>query len=116
MYLSITGVTPEGKLTKYQPFPFRGEALAHAAKYDGFVIAEPEGSPEFWIINAATRSVSIDEDLKTTKENEALDAAVITARLAEYGTPREQLANIIENGLKAEQARVAAIKLKHKKR
>lgn len=42
-------------------------------------------------------------------------AAVIAARKAEYGTVEQQLENIIENGLAAEQVRVAGIKEKYPK-
>lgn len=38
------------------------------------------------------------------------NATVIAARKAEYGSPEQQIANIIENGLEAEQTRVAQIK------
>lgn len=36
-------------------------------------------------------------------------------RVADYGTARQQIESIIENGLTFEQDRVAAIKLKHPK-
>jgi len=38
------------------------------------------------------------------------NATVIAARKAAYGSNTDQIANIIENGLEAEQARVAQIK------
>jgi hypothetical protein len=38
------------------------------------------------------------------------NAQVIATRKAEYGSPEQQIANIIENGLEAEQTRVAGIK------
>lgn len=40
----------------------------------------------------------------------------IAKRKAEYGTADEQMANIIENGLEAEQTRVQSIKDKYPKR
>ena len=39
----------------------------------------------------------------------------IEKRQAEYGSPQEQIENIIENGLAAEQTRIAAIKAKYPK-
>ena len=44
MYLSITGITPDNKLSKYQPFALEVDAVAHAHKYNGFSIVDPGGN------------------------------------------------------------------------
>ena len=52
------------------------------------------------------------ESEATTEEN---NLTVIVNRKSEYGTNTQQIENIIENGLVAEQARVQAIKDKYPK-
>ena len=47
------------------------------------------------------------ESAGTTEEN---NSVVISNRKSEYGLPEQQIENIIENGLEAEQTRVQAIK------
>ena len=59
-----------------------------------------------------------DEELETY--NDAAIARensqnIISNRMSEYGQPRDQIENIIENGLEAEQTRVQAIKDKYPK-
>ena len=48
----------------------------------------------------------------TTEES---NQTAVSNRRAEYGTPRDQIENIIENGLAAEQTRVQTIKDKYPK-
>ena len=48
----------------------------------------------------------------TTEES---NQTAVSNRRAEYGTPRDQIENIIENGLSAEQTRVQTIKDKYPK-
>ncbi len=52
------------------------------------------------------------ESEATTEEN---NLTVIVNRKSEYGTNTQQIENIIENGLEAEQTRVQAIKDKYPK-
>jgi hypothetical protein len=52
------------------------------------------------------------ESAATTEEN---NYAVIANRKSEYGSNTQQIENIIENGLEAEQTRVQAIKDKYPK-
>tara|TARA_R110000803_G_scaffold184736_1_gene247063 strand:- start:33 stop:425 length:393 start_codon:yes stop_codon:yes gene_type:complete len=65
MYLSITGVTPDNKLAKYQPFETMAEAEAHAVEYNGFAIADPGGNKEFWIVDAVAKTVTQDTASET---------------------------------------------------
>lgn len=52
----------------------------------------------------------VDEKKEKDKEKE-----VISKRKKEYGTPREQIENILENGIEAERQRVEDIKKKYPK-
>jgi len=66
MYLSITGVTPDNKLAKFQPFELAVNATAHAAQYNGFAIEDPGGNQEFWVVNMTDETVVIDTDTETS--------------------------------------------------
>jgi hypothetical protein len=60
MFLSITGVTPDNKLAKHQRFDIKADADNHAAKYNGFVVPDPGGNQEFWIVDPVLKTVTID--------------------------------------------------------
>lgn len=85
-YLSITGVTSDNKLAKYQSFELEADAIAHAVTYNGFSIADPGGNQSFWIIDMAAGTIDVntaaaDSDLNTQalarvrRERDALLAA-----------------------------------------
>ena len=60
MFISVTGVTPDNKIRKYQPFDSESEATAHAVKYDGFVAERPLGHEEYWIVDPVAKTVTRD--------------------------------------------------------
>ena len=60
MYLSITGVTDDKKLAKYQPFELEADAIAHATKYGGFSVADNGGNQEFWIVDKVKKTITQD--------------------------------------------------------
>ena len=66
MFLSITGVTVDNRLAKYQPFESEYDADAHAAKYNGFVVDDPGGMQELWTIDAAAKTVTRDVSVEQT--------------------------------------------------
>jgi len=87
MYLSITGVTPDNKLAKYQPFELEDEAIIHATKYNGFSIADPGGNQEFWVVDKAKKTITQD----TSTENSVTairNAMAEIQRLESTVTPR----------------------------
>ena len=82
-------------------------------------VLQDDGSGTYiksWSVNGLTKPT--DEQLEsynsaaTTEEN---NNTVIANRKSEYGTTEQQIENIIENGLEAEQTRVQAIKDKYPK-
>ena len=95
MYLSITGVTSNKKLAKYQPFELEADAIAHATKYGGFSVADIGGNQEFWIVDKAKKTITQDtatENSVTAKRNASieivrLESTVTSRRL------RDALAN-----------------------
>ena len=74
MYLSITGVTEDKKLAKYQPFETEAAAVAHASQYNGFCVEDIGGNQEFWIV---------DKDAKTITQDTATENSVTVKRNAQ---------------------------------
>ena len=70
MYLSITGVSQDNKLTKYQPCETEAEAIIHANEYNGWVIADPGGDHEFWIVDAVAKTITQDTTTQSTVTTE----------------------------------------------
>ena len=69
-----------------------------------------------WNIEGVSKPT--DEQLATYESSaitEESNQTAVSNRKAEYGTPRDQIENIIENGLSAEQTRVQTIKDKYPK-
>ena len=64
MYLSITGVTADNRLSKYQPFESEADADAHAAEYNGFVVDNPGGNQALWTVDASAKTVTRDADVE----------------------------------------------------
>jgi len=87
MYLSITGVTSDNKLAKFQPFELESDAVAHATKYSGFAIEDIGGNQEFWVVDKVKKTITQDtatENNVTAKRN----ASIEIARLESTVTPR----------------------------
>ena len=87
MYLSITGITPDNHVTKYQPCETEAEAITHAAKYDGFVIPDPGSSflqhGEFWTVDPVSKAVTHDvEAEEVDRANRAADQVQDNRRAA----------------------------------
>ena len=64
MFLSITGVTADNRLAKYQPFENEADADTHAAAYSGFVVEDPGGNQSLWTIDASAKTVTRDTDVE----------------------------------------------------
>lgn len=76
MFLSITGVTADNKLAKYQPFDTMVEAEDHALEYNGFAIADPGGNQKFWVVDMAAKTVVIDTSAETSATTERACSAL----------------------------------------
>ena len=73
MYLSITGVTDDKKLAKYQGFESESDAIAHATEYGGFAVEDIGGNQEFWVV---------DKEKKTIIQDTAIESSVTAKRNA----------------------------------
>jgi len=72
MYLSITGVTPDNKVSKYQECKTEAEATIHAEEYGGFVVVDPGGNQNFWIVDMVEKTVTVDtasQEVSEAKED-----------------------------------------------
>jgi len=83
------------------------------------VILINEGQGDYiseWNLDTAQPTQAQLDALETQADDYEFNLGQIAKRKAEYGTADEQMANIIENGLEAEQTRVQSIKDKYPKR
>ena len=77
------------------------------------VLLQDDGSGAYiksWNLSIAQPTAEQLASYEAVANTAEANATVIANRKAEYGSPEQQIANIIENGLEAEQARVAQIK------
>ena len=94
MYLSITGVTSDKKLAKFQPFELEADAIIHATEYGGFAVADIGGNQEFWVVDKAKKTITQDtatENSVIAKRNasaeiERLESTVTSRRIREITT------------------------------
>ena len=69
-----------------------------------------------WNLDIAQPTQAQLDALETQADDYEFNLGQISKRKAEYGTADEQMENIIENGLEAEQTRIQSIKDKYPKR
>jgi hypothetical protein len=51
-----------GVVDKYQDFDVEADAVSHVEQYGGFVVADPGGQTNYWIVNEAANTVVNDQD------------------------------------------------------
>jgi YHS domain-containing protein len=70
-YLAIVRWDVNGKLEKYQPFANEKDAHEHVKKYGGFVVANPGGNMDFWVIDPINKRIIVDNmaELITVKKH-----------------------------------------------
>ena len=59
-YIAVVKST-DGGLDKYQDFDTQPEANAHVATYGGFVVPDPGGSIDYWVVDEAAETVVNDQ-------------------------------------------------------
>ena len=83
------------------------------------VILQNDGQGDYikeWNLDIAEPTQAQLDALETQADDYEFNLGQIAKRKAEYGKLEQQMANIIENGLEAEQTRVQSIKDKYPKR
>ena len=89
-------------------------------KFGVDVILQNDGQGDYikeWNLDSPAKPTDAQLDaLETQADDYEYNQGQIAKRKAEYGTPEQQMENIIENGLSAEQTRIQSIKDKYPKR
>jgi hypothetical protein len=65
----------DGKLDKYQDFDIKSDADAHVATHGGFVVADPGGDVQYWVVNASAKTVAFD---KSTSDSDAVKQVALS--------------------------------------
>ena len=89
-FIAVVG-NANNKITKYQDFAEEADANAHVSAHGGFVCAKPDGSIEYWVVDAAKKTLTYD---KTTYDSDVAAAAAVAykaARSKEYDLISDQL-------------------------
>ena len=83
------------------------------------VLIQDDGQGDYikeWNLDIAQPTQAQLDALETQADDYEFNLGQIAKRKAEYGTSEQQMENIIENGLEAEQLRIQSIKDKYPKR
>ena len=76
-YIAIVKST-DGKLDKYQGFAVEADAVSHVATYGGFVVPDPGGGTDYWIVDEAAKTVVNDQAQAAT---DALESNWVNLRM-----------------------------------
>ena len=66
-YIAIVK-TSNNKLDKYQDFDSKSDADAHVITHGGFVVDNPGGHTDYWVINASEKTVTFDKSTSDSDE------------------------------------------------
>jgi len=75
----------DNKITKYQDFAKEADANAHVATHGGFVCSTPDGSINYWVVDADKQTLTYD---KSTHDSDVAAVAAVAykdARKEAYG-------------------------------
>jgi len=77
----------DGKVTKFQDFSSQSDADAHVAAHGGFVAAKPDGTMDYWTVDADKKTLTFDKSGSDAAANRQAILSKIYAFEAEI-TPR----------------------------
>lgn len=71
MYLAIVRWDINGKLEKYQSFAQKADAEEHVKNYGGFVVVDPGGNSQFWVVDPFNKRIVVDNiaELNTAEKH-----------------------------------------------
>jgi len=75
-YIAIVKST-DGKLDKYLDFAVEADADNHVAAYGGFVVPDPGGQTNYWIVDEVAKTVTNNQD---QADADALASSWVTLR------------------------------------
>ena len=93
--------------------------VGNKVDFDNDVKLQNDGQGDYikeWNLDIAQPTQAQLDALETQADDYEFNLGQIAKRKAEYGTADQQMENIIENGLEAEQTRIQSIKDKYPKR
>ena len=101
--------TSNNKLDKYQDFDSKSDADAHVITHGGFVVDNPGGQTEYWVVNASNKTVTFD---KSTSDSDAVKRVALNKiiELEATITPRRMRDHALGTGgdwLKDKEAEIA---------
>ena len=98
-YIAIVN-TSNNKLAKFQDFDSKSDADAFVAEHGGFVVDNPGGQTEYWVVNASNKSVTFD---KSTSDSDAAKRVALNKIIELEGleTPRRLAESILTDEGKA---------------
>jgi hypothetical protein len=104
-----------GKVTKYQDFDLADDAAAHVAAHGGFVAAKPDGTMDYWVVDADKKTLTFDKSASDTAASQrtvmsdilALEAEVTQRRQREAGADDAGGSQAGRDWMKAQEAKIA---------
>ena len=88
-YVAIVKWGLGNELEKHQSCATQAEADAHVATYGGFVVPDPGGSTDYWIIDPAAETVTYDQARKDADDATAVATKYQRERI--YASVGDQL-------------------------
>mgnify|MGYP003136893270 FL=1 len=89
-YIAVVSVA-DNKITKYQDFANESDANAHVSTHGGFVCATPEGTMQYWVVDADKKTLTYDKSTYDSDVASANAVAYKAARKKSYAEIGEQL-------------------------
>ena len=81
----------DNKITKYQDFAKESEANAHVSTHGGFVCATPDGTLDYWVVDADKKTLTYDKSTHDSDVASATAVAYKSARKKAYAEIGDQL-------------------------
>ena len=88
----------DNKITKYQDFSNEADANAHVSTHGGFVCATPDGSINYWVVDADKKTLTYDKSTHDSDVAAAQAVAYKAARAEAYPPIGDQLDAIWKGG------------------
>jgi hypothetical protein len=89
-FIAVVGHA-DNKITKYQDFAKEADANAHVATHGGFVCETPDGTLDYWVVDADKKTLTYDKSTHDSDVAAANAVAYKSARKAAYLEVNEQL-------------------------
>ena len=104
-----------GKVTKYQDFDSADDAAAHVASHGGFVAAKPDGTMDYWVVDADKKTLTFDKSASDAAASRrtvlsdilALESQVTQRRQREAGADDAGGSQAGRDWMKAQEAKIA---------